>query len=274
MSHRGSGDWWALGAVVVSLTLSPGKLPAQESITVFAAASLADAFTALGQRFQATHPAVRIQFNFAGSQQLALQIEQGAGADLFASADERWMTSVAQRGLLLGEPVTFAANRLAVILPRSNPASIRRLEDLARRGIKLVLAADLVPAGRYAREMLHRLAALPGYGAGYEARVLANVVSEEDNVRGVLAKVQLGEADAGVVYRSDVSGAVRERLNLLEVPETANPTALYPLAIVRGGAGEGLAREFATLVLSPEGQETLTRFGLLPAPATAGGRRT
>jgi len=261
------------GAALATFAASAGRLPAQSSVTVFAAASLTDAFTELGKRFEASRPGVRVQFNFAGSQQLALQLQQGARADVFAPADQRWMSAVKDSGLLPADPVIFAENRLVVILPRSNPARIGRLEDLARKGVKLVVAAEAVPAGRYTREMLQRLAAAPGFGLDYDAHVLGNVVSYEDNVKGVVAKVQLGEADAGVVYRSDASGAAGESLKVIAIPEAANPIATYPIATLKGSPSPELARAFVDLVLSAEGQGVLTRFGLKPAPIGTGSSR-
>src|SRR5207247_7756162 len=135
------------------------------------------------------------RLNLAGSQQLAAQIEQGARADLFASADARWMAYLATRDLLDGAPRVFARNRLVVIVPRTNPARIGRLQDLARRGVKLVLGAPAVPVGQYSREALRNLSRIDGFGADYARRVLANLVSEEENVKSVVGKVQLGEAD-------------------------------------------------------------------------------
>ena len=155
-----------------------------------------------------SHPGLTVRFNFAGSQQLALQIEQGAPADVFASADQRWMSYATEKGLVDGRRQVFARNRLVAIVPRTNPARIGSLQDLARRGIKLVLAAEAVPAGKYSREALQNLAGAPGFPPEYDRRVLANVVSQEENVKAVVAKVQLGEADAGLVYRSDVTPAV------------------------------------------------------------------
>ena len=154
----------------------------ESELVVFAAASLSGAFQALGATFERAHPGTRVRFNFAGSQQLAVQLEQGARADLFAPADERWMTYALDRGLLTGPPRRFARNRLVVILPASNPARIARLEDLARGGIKLVIGAEAVPVGGYTRRMLARLAEAPGFPADFARRVLANVVSEEENV--------------------------------------------------------------------------------------------
>src|SRR5262249_9155350 len=151
-------------------------------------------------------------FNFAGSQTLALQLTQGASADVFASADERWMKVVADSGLLAGAPVTFTGNKLVVIVPAKNPAKIQRLQDLARTKVKLVLAGDAVPVGRYAREAVAKLSTATGFSPDYQARVLANVVSNEESVKGVVTKVQLGEADAGIVYNSDVTPKISSQV--------------------------------------------------------------
>lgn len=241
-------------------------LPAQQGLTVFAAASLTEAFTALGKAFEQQHPGTTVKFNFAGSQVLATQIEQGARADVFASADQRWMTYAGDRKLLSGAPVIFARNRLVLITPKTNPGGIARLQDLARPGLKLVLAGRQVPAGAYAREALSRLATAPGFPAHFDQLVLSNLVSEEENVRAVAAKVQLREADAGIVYQTDVTEAVRPQLRLLEIPDRFNPVAEYPIATVAGGSA--LGAEFVRLVLSGEGQAVLAARGFLP-PAGA-----
>jgi molybdate transport system substrate-binding protein len=256
--------------LALAVLLFPGAAPltARHSLTVFAAASLTEAFGAIGRLFEQRHPGVSVRLNFAGSQVLATQLEQGARADVFASADQRWMRYAAENRLLAGAPVTFARNRLVVVLPRSNPAGIERLQDLARPGVKLVLAGRQVPVGAYSREMLVRLAHAPGFPAGYDQQVLANLVSEEENVRGVAAKVQLGEADAGVVYQTDVTASMRPDVRLLEIPDRYNPTAEYPIAAVAGGAGSEAA-EFIALVLSAEGQRLLARQGFAPPAAGA-----
>lgn len=242
----------------------PRAAPAPDRVTVYAAASLTEAFRELGDSFRIRHPGVDLRFNFAGSQQLALQLTQGAPADVFASADERWMGVVRDSGLVGDAPAVFAHNRLVVILPAANRAGISALSDLARPGLKLVLAADAVPAGRYSRQALERLGARPGFGAQYAGRVLANVVSLEENVKAVVAKVQLGEADGGIVYRSDLAGAVARKVTVLEIPVEASVTAGYPIAPLRGSRAPGLARAFVALVLSPAGQRVLEGAGFIP----------
>ena len=244
--------------------------PAEAELVVFAAASLSGAFQELAGVYQRTRPGTRVTFNFAGSQQLAAQLGQGARADLFASADERWMRYVAERDLLADAPRLFAHNRLIVIVPSSDPARIGSLHDLARRGVKLVVAAEAVPVGSYTREMLARLARAPGFGDDFDRLVLANVVSQEENVKGVVSKVQLGEADAGVVYASDAVGPVSRRLRVIPIPESRNVLASYPLARLRGARSPGTAAAFVDLILGDEGQAVLERHGLLPAAIRTG----
>jgi molybdate transport system substrate-binding protein len=236
-------------------------------LTIFAAASLTGAFTELGRLLERRQPGLEIRFNFAGSQQLAAQLDQGAAADLFASADARWMRHAVERGLVAGAPVVFARNRLVLLLPASNPGRIDRLQDLARPGLKLVLAAEAVPAGGYSRAVLARLERAPGFPAGFAARALANVVSNEENVKGVVAKAQLGEADGGFAYRSDVTSAVAARVKVVEIPAAQNVTAEYPVAVLAGSPNEPAARAFVRLLLGAEGQAVLRRHGFLPAEA-------
>jgi molybdate transport system substrate-binding protein len=232
---------------------------------VFAAASLTEAFTELGRGFEAAHPGTRVRLNFAGSQQLALQLEQGAAADLFASADGRWMGRIDSLGLVAGRPRVFARNALVVALPRANPGQVRAIADLARPGLKLVLAADAVPAGRYARAALRALAGHRGYPADFDHRVLANLVSEEENVRSVLAKVELGEADAGIVYRSDVTGPAAARLGAVPLPPDVGRAAAYPIAQLKSATAPAAARAFLDLVVGAEGRAVLVRHGFEPA---------
>jgi molybdate transport system substrate-binding protein len=252
----------------VPVLASPLAEPAPGTVTVFAAASLTESFRELGRIFEQRHPGTTIQFSFAGSQQLALQLEQGAPADVFASADQRWMDYVKDKGLVEGETPVFVRNRLVVIVPKTNPARIAKLEDLVRRGTKVVLAAEQVPVGTYSREALTKLAASPGFPPDYDRRVLANVVSQEENVKGVVSKVQLGEADAGVVYRSDVTPAVGRYVSELEIPEASNVIAEYGIAVVKSARNAEGARQFVDLVRSREGQRVLQAHRFIPVAAT------
>ena len=254
-----------LAAALLGITLTPhGVAPAPSTLNVFAAASLTEAFGDLGRRFERSHPGVTVRFNFAGSQQLALQMEQGAPADIFASADQRWMDYARDKSLLEGEAQIFARNRMMLIVPRTNPARIGSLKDLARRGIKVVIAADAVPVGKYTREVLIKLAGAEGFPPQYDERVLGNVVSQEENVKSVVSKVQLGEADAGFVYQSDVTRSVSRYVRSFEIPDQYNVIARYPIAVAKGSKNAESARAFVELVLSEPGQTVLQQHGFLP----------
>lgn len=230
-------------------------------LTVYAAASLTDAFTEMGKAFEASHPSVTLSFNFGGSQNLRTQIEQGAPADVFASANRKEIDALVTQDLVDAEAAkVFLTNQLVVILPKENPAGIASLEDLGRPGLKLVLAAEEVPAGRYAREVLDHLDVM--FDSDYKDKVLANVVSNEDNIRQAVTKVQLGEADASIVYVSDAV-AVPE-LQRIEIPANMNLIAHYPIAPLIGSPNLDLANEFIDIVLSPEGQATLEKWGFTP----------
>lgn len=271
-----SGARWSGGAALVLAATLPGASPAQQraglepELIVFAAASLSGAFQELGARFERAHPGTRVRLNFAGSQQLAVQLEQGARADVFASADERWMSYAVERALVAGAPRRFAHNRLVVIVPATNPASIGTLQDLARPGIKTVIAAEAVPVGLYTRQALARLSRAPGFSPDYDRRVLANVVSEEESVKAVVAKVQLGEADAGVAYASDATGPVSGTLRVLPIPDPHNVLADYPVAVLSEAVAPAAAAAFLRLLLDVEGQAVLERHGLMSG---AGGKR-
>jgi molybdate transport system substrate-binding protein len=215
----------------------------------------------MGEAFEASHPGVTVAFNFGGSQNLRTQIEQGAPADVFASANTKEMDTLLTGDFVdTGAPNIFLTNWLVVILPRANPAGIVSLEDLAKPGLKLVLAAEEVPAGRYAREVLENLNGI--FGAEFKEKVLANVVSNEDNIRQAVTKVQLGEADASIVYVSDAI-AVPE-LQRIEIPAEMNVIAEYPIAPLTESANTELANDFIDYVLSSEGQATLQKWGFTP----------
>lgn len=235
--------------------------PESKTLTVFAAASLTDAFTQIGKAFEAQHPGVTVAFNFAGSQALRTQLEQGALADVFASASGKDMLAAIEAGLIVsGTQKNFLTNQLSVILPNDNPADVRTLEDLAEPGLKLVLAAEEVPVGAYARQALGKMELK--FGVGFKERVLANVVSNEDNVKQVVAKVGLGEADAGLVYGSDAVAA--PGLQTLAIPADFNVIATYPVAALASAPNATLAADFIAYILSPEGQAVLKQWGFAP----------
>ena len=231
------------------------------TLTVFAAASLRDVFGALGTRFERAHPGVKVRFNFAGSQELRTQLEHGAPADVFASADTRHMEA-ARAGNLVEAPRLFATNAPVVVVPADNPARVHALPDLAMVE-RLVLGTPEVPIGAYTLQILERAGAR--LGAQFPARVQARVVSRELNVRQVLTKVVLGEADAGIVYRTDARSA-GDRVRTVEIPPEVNVLAEYPLAVLARAPHPELARAWVALVTGAEGQAALSNAGFGPPP--------
>lgn len=236
----------------------PNPLP---QITVFAAASLTEAFEEIGARF-AHSSNTAVVFNFAGSQQLAQQLLSGAPGDVFAAANQKQMDVAVEGGSVAATTVQpFASNRLVIVTPADNPATLQQLADLARPGVKLVLADAAVPVGQYALDMLAKASAAPDFAPTFGDETLANVLSYEDSVRSVLAKVLLGEVDAGIVYSSDVTAANREEVRIIDIPDALNITAVYMLAPVAGSAQPELAQAFVDYVISDAGQEILANYG-------------
>ena len=233
-------------------------------INVFAAASLTGAFTEIGNEFQTSHPGTKINFNFAGSDQLATQMIQGAPADVFASANSQQMQVAVDAGVIndaARQP--FARNRLIVIYPQDNPGQIHRLQDLAKPNLKLVLASSSVPVGNYALDFLAKASALPEYVTSYSPTVLLNVVSYEANVKAVLSKISLGEADAGIVYTTDAASISDGSIGTLTIPDELNTIATYPIASTQNSANPSLAQAFIDRVLATEGQQILLRYGFI-----------
>jgi molybdate transport system substrate-binding protein len=237
----------------------------QGALTIFTAASLTDVFKEMAAEIEKANPGTKLTFNFAGSPTLRTQLAQGARADVFASADEPNMAGAQQDGTISGQPQIFARNSLVVVVPAKNTAGIHTLQDLAKPNIKLVLTNKEVPVGNYARQALEKMSQNPAFGSDFSKRVLANLVSEETNVRQVAAKVQLGEADAGIVYGTDVTPALRDAVRVIQIPPELNVIARYPIAAVKGAPNEAGARAFIVYVLSPAGQAILVRHDFLPA---------
>lgn len=264
-----------LPATEVVVPTEEAPLPATEAaelpqkledvtLTVFAAASLSDAFTQMGKQFDAANPGVTTEFNFAGSNQLATQINEGAPADVFASANIAQMDAVVESGMAAADaPVLFVTNRLVVVIPADNPGNIQALQDLAEPGKLIVLAAEEVPVGRYSLEFLDKASADLAFGDSFRDDVLANVASYEENVRSVLNKVALGEADAGIVYTSDLFGVAG--VESLEIPDALNVLAEYPIAALGGSENPDVAAAFVEYVLSTPGQAVMMYFGFSPS---------
>jgi molybdate transport system substrate-binding protein len=223
------------------------------SISVFAAASLTDSFKALGGSFQAAHPGTTVQFNFAGSPTLVTQIEQGASADVFASADTTNMDRLKTDGFTGATSQVFAHNKLEIVVAAGNPKGITGLADLAKPGLIYITAAPTVPAGKYALQILA------------SAGVKVTPKSLETDVKSVVSKIELGEADAGIVYVTDVKAA-GSRVTGVPIPDSVNIIATYPILAVKGSKNSTLGNAFIAYVLSADGQATLQTFGFLPAP--------
>ena len=253
------------------------------TLTVFAAASLTEAFGELGDAFTDANPDVAVRLHFAGSQTLRTQLEQGAQADVFAPADWRQMAAVREAGLLGGVPVYFAANRMAVAVPAPGgspapadadadadnaPAAVASLADLARPGVKVALATEETPAGVYARQSLGLMADDPEFPAGFVDAVLSNVVTRETSVRAVAQKVALGEVDAGLIYETDAR-QYAATVWMIEIPLHLNPAAQYPIATLAGAAHPEIAAAFVAYVLSDAGQAILRRHGFAPPAQVA-----
>jgi molybdate transport system substrate-binding protein len=233
----------ALAATALLVACGASAHPSS-SLTVFAASSLTDAFPKI-------EPGAT--YSFAGSNTLDAQIRQGAPADVFASANTK-LPSALHRDRLCSKPVVFTRNALVVIVPRSSPAKIRTVSDLGRRGVKIVIAAPGVPVGDYTLQVLKRLKL---------RRVLANVVSRETDVREVLAKVALGEADAGFVYSTDAR-TVPRKVRAVRIPSRGQPNVRYGICVVRGTPNKTAAQAFVKRVLGKAGQRILRSYGFLP----------
>jgi molybdate transport system substrate-binding protein len=251
--------------LTILLPLSVSTAQPTTSLVVFAAASLTDAFEEIAINFEAANPGVEIAYNFGSSTTLATQVVEGAPADVFASANARQMQVVQDAGLIAGRPRTFVKNRLVLAIPFDNPANIQSLDDLATEGIKLVVAAPGVPVREYTETMLDRMSATPRYGEAFKQTVLDNVVSEEENVRQVVFKLTLGEADAGIVYLSDITPDVAAQVFTIPIPDAFNTIATYPLAALNTSAAPETAQAFIDYVVSDAGQEVLVKWGFISA---------
>jgi molybdate transport system substrate-binding protein len=231
-------------------------------ITVFAASSLSTVFPQIAREFSVANPREAVRFSFGGTDSLAAQIGQGAPADVFAGAsatygDRLWAAR------LIDRPKPFCTNSLVIVVPASNPASLDSPRDLARQGVKVLIGAAAVPIGTYTRQVLTNLGA--EYGEGYDQRVLANVVSEEDTAEGIVSKISQGEADAGFVYRTD-QWADAANLHSIPIDAAANVFATYSIAAIVGGTRTLEARAFVGFVLSSPGQRLLRAAGFGPPP--------
>lgn len=267
---------WLLTFLLAASACTPQAAPAVPSptaaqaaapktLTVLAAASLSESFTELGHQFETRNPGVKVSFSFAGSQQLAQQLGQGAGADVFASASQKYMdAAVAAKRVNPDGVKTFVRNRLVVIFPKDNPAGLQALKDLAKPGLKLDLADKSVPVGQYSLDFLDKAVQDPDFGPTFKENVLKNVVSYEENVKAVLTKAALGEVDGGIVYVTDITPDGAGKVGKIDIPDRLNTIAAYPIAPIADSPNAALAKAFVALVLSPEGQQILAKYGFIP----------
>jgi molybdate transport system substrate-binding protein len=233
------------------------------TLTILAASSLIDAFGELANRFEEQNPGVKVRQSFESSSTLLAQIQQGAPADVFASAAEEEMNTAVKEGLVEGEPEVFVKNREIVMVPKDNPANIRRFRDVAKPDVKLVLAGKDVPAADYALQILGK--ANKEYGADFEKDVLSNVVSRESDVRASVNRVVVGDADATFGYASDYTPDIRDRVKVVPIPPDLNIVATYPVAALEDAKSPGLAKKWVELVTSGEGQRVLQKWNFEPA---------
>ena len=243
----------ALAAVPILMAAQPaaaGQKPSGE-ITVFAASSLTESFTAVAKQFEKKHPHVTVKFDFDSSANLAAQIQQGAPADVFASADEANLQKAVDSGDVTTKPVVFAKNRLEIAVEKGNPKKIKGLADLDKSELVVVLCADAVPCGKYAAE------------AFANARVTVSPASKEENAKATLSKVSLGEADASVVYVTDVQAA-KGAVSGVKIPDRQNVIATYPIAVTKDGRSSAAAKTWVQFIESKTAQTTLRKFGFLP----------
>ena len=255
---RGPGRLLAVLATV--LVAACGGIPAAVStpatgpdsvigtVDVFAAASLSAAFKDAGTAFQTRHPNASVRFNFAGSTSLATSIDNGAPADVFASADAPNMQKVVTAGNVTGQPANFATNKLQIVVPAGNPKEIKGLSDLAVSATVVILCAPAVPCGNYANQALAK------------AGVKVTPKSQEQDVNAVVSKVSLGEADAGIVYVTDVKAA-GPKVHGVDIPDDQNIVAVYPIATVKGGSNPTGGYAFIDFLLSGPGQAILAGYG-------------
>jgi molybdate transport system substrate-binding protein len=257
-----------LGVVAVACSTSPGAAapsgsPKTVDLTIFGAASLSEVLAEVERTYEATVPGTTLTLSTDSSAALAAQIEQGAPADVFLAADTTNPAKLVEAGFARGEAVVFARNRLAVIVPKGNSGKIASPADLARDGVKVIAAGDEVPITTYAKQLVASLANDPAYPPYFAQRYAANVVSKEDNVKAVVAKVALGEGDAGIVYVTDARAAADE-VDTLELPDEANVSASYAGVVVKASRHPDAAATFLDRLVGPAGQSILARFGFLP----------
>lgn len=241
---------------------STGSAPSSTDLTIFGAASLKGALEKAKSAYEASHPGLTLTLSTDSSAVLAAQIEQGAPADVFLSADTSNPKMLVDGGFASGAATVFAGNELTIIVPLDNPANVTTPTDLARSGLKVIAAGDGVPITGYATQLIDNLGDQPGYPPGFAAAYTANIVSKEDNVKAVVAKIELGEGDAGIVYVTDAAASTR--ITSIDVPDAANVRATYAGVVVKASPKQDAAKAFLDWFAGPDGQAILASFGFLP----------
>ena len=254
-------------ASVLAACSSAGASPSSSAasrveLTIYAAASLRGALETARVAYEATRPGTTLTISTDSSAALATQIEQGAPADVFLSADTTNPMKLVEKGLADGDPVTFARNTLTIIVPTANEAGISTPADLARSGVKVIAAGDEVPITTYATQLVANLTREGGYPRDFAAAYETNVVSKEDNVKAVIAKIELGEGDAAIVYMTDATAS--DKVTIIDVPDAADVPALYDGVVVKASSHTADAKAFLEWFAGPEGQGILADLGFLP----------
>ena len=246
------------------LSMSAGFAQSPDELIVFTAASLTGAFGEIGEIYE-NETGIHVAFNFDGSQALRTQLENGAYADLFASANTKQMNAVRESRLMNNSSVAiFTRNKLSLIIPKDNPAKITNLSDLARPGVKIVMGTKDVPVGDYALQIIAKLGNDSAYGPDYETEVMANVISQETSVSYVVTKVALGEAGAGFAYVSDVTQDMISKIDKIVIPDEYNIIAEYPMGMLMESKYPAESQRFMDLVMSDEGRAVLEKYGFDP----------
>jgi molybdate transport system substrate-binding protein len=243
-------------------TSADARSAAPAALTIYGAASLKGVLDKVKTAYETANPGTTLTISTDSSATLETQIEQGAPADVFLSADTTNPKKLVDKRLAAGAAVTFAGNKLTVIVPTTNPAGITTPADLAKTGVKVIAAGDAVPITKYATQLVANLAKEAGYPADFAAKYTANIASKEDNVKAIVAKIELGEGDAGIVYVTDAKASTKVRT--IDVPATANVPATYAGVVVKASRNGAAAQAFLMWFRGPDGQAILSTFGFLP----------
>ena len=264
-SSAGASPSPSAPSVPPTTAASGSTAPSAEPVelTIYGAASLKGALEAAKAAYETANPGATVTLSTGSSAALETQIEQGAPADVFLSADTTNPKKLVDADLADGAAITFAANELTVIVPTANPAGITSPKDLARSGVKFIAAGDEVPITKYATQLIDNLAKEAGYTADFAAKYTANIASKEEDVKSVVAKIEIGEGDAGIVYVTDAKASTK--VTTVDVPRSANVPATYAGVVVKASRNAAAAKAFLDWFAGPDGQAILSSFGFLPS---------